>query len=97
MVSDCNCGTTTPGVTAIQVSGGATISVKPDERTYNHNAAAVDAGGNPVTGATLTYCSDNMAVVNVSGGTIMPSGIGTATLTICNGSVQTTITVNVTL
>jgi hypothetical protein len=97
MVSDCNCGTTTPGVTAIQVSGGATISVNMMSGPITINAVAVDAGGNPVTGATLTYCSDNMAVVNVSGGTIMPSGIGTATLTICNGSVQTTITVNVTL
>ena len=61
------------------------------------NAVAVDGSGNPVLGATLTYCSDNLAVANMSGSTLVPSGPGTATITICNGSVQTTITVNVTL
>lgn len=97
MVSDCNCGTTTPGVTAIKVTGGTTINASLMGGPITINAAAVDASGNPVTGATLTYCSDNMAVISVSGDTIVPSGPGTATLTICNGSVQTTITVNVTL
>jgi hypothetical protein len=61
-------------------------------------AQAVDAAGSPVSGATLRYCTSNMAVCNVdTDGTIVATSPGTATVTICNGSVSRTITVNVTL
>jgi hypothetical protein len=97
MVSDCDCGTTTPGVTAINVTGGSTITMNLMGGPVTVNATAVDAGGNPVSGATIKLCSDNMAVVNVSGNQLIASGPGTATVTVCNGGVSTTITVNVTL
>jgi hypothetical protein len=66
--------------------------------TATINAQAVDASHTPVAGATLTYCSNAPAVCSVStDGTIVATGIGTATVTICNGGVSTTITVNVAL
>jgi hypothetical protein len=99
MVSMCNCGTTTPGVHHINVAGGSTLNISLTGGPQTISAQAVDASNNPVSGAALTFCSDNMAVVNVDGSTnsIIPSGPGTAIVTICNGSVSTTITVNVTL
>lgn len=99
MVSDCNCGTTTPGVTQITVTGGSTLNISMMGGPVTVNAQARDAGGNPVSGATITMCTDNMTVCNVdnTSNTIIPSGPGTAIITLCNGGVSTTITVNVTL
>lgn len=97
MVSDCNCGTTTPGVTAIQVSGSNNISVSLMSGGTTVNAVAVDGSGNPVSGASVNLCSDSPAVCTISGNMIIPVGPGTATITVCNGDVQTTITVTVTL
>jgi hypothetical protein len=99
MVSDCNCGTTTPGVSRIDVTSGTNLNLKVGGMPLTVTAQAVDAGNNAVPGATLMFCSDNMAVctVDASSNTIIPTGVGTAVVTICNGGVQTTITVNVTL
>jgi len=99
MVSDCNCGTTTPGVDHIEVSGGTTKNISLTGGPVTITAQAVDATGTPVAGATLTMCSDNMSVcsVDASGMTIIPSGPGTAIVTICNGSKTIQITVNVSL
>jgi hypothetical protein len=99
MVSDCNCGTTTPGVDHILVSGGTTMTISLTGGPVTVSAQAVDAGGNPVSGAAISLCSDNIAVCNVdaTSNTIIPSGPGTAIITVCNGSVSTQITVNVTL
>lgn len=99
MVSDCNCGTTTPGVTNITVSTGATLSLSLTGGPSVVSAQALDAGNNPVSGATITMCSDNIAVcaVDSSSGSLIPTSPGTAVITLCNGSVQTTITVTVTL
>ncbi len=99
MVSTCNCGTTTPGVHHINVSGGTTINISLMAGPHTISAQAVDAGGNPVSGASISLCSDNMAVCNVdaTNSTIIPSGPGTAIVTVCNGSVSVEITVNVTM
>lgn len=98
MVSDCNCGTTTAGVHHINVTGGTTINASLMAGPVTVNATAVDASNNPVSGATLSLCSDNSAIctVNASDMTIIPVGPGTAIVTICNGSVSTQVTVNVT-
>lgn len=98
MVSDCNCGAATPGLTSIGIGGGGnniTVSIMSGSVTIN--AKPLDGSGNYISGATLTYCSDNLAVATVSGNTLVPVGPGTATITVCSGSVQTTITVTVTL
>lgn len=98
-VSDCNCGTTTPGVTHIGLTSPTTVNLSlMTNPTANIIAAALDATNTPVTGATLTYCTDNMAACAVdASGTITATGPGSAIVTICNGGVSTTITVNVTL
>ena len=99
MVSDCNCGTTTPGVDHINVTGGSTLSIPLTGGPVVVNATAVDASNNPVTGATINLCSDNMSVCTVdnASGSIVPVGLGTAIVTVCNGGVSTTITVTVSL
>jgi len=99
MVSDCNCGTTTAGVDHIVVSGGTTINVSLSAGPVVINATAVDAAGNPVSGATVKLCTDNMAVcaVDATGNSIVPASPGTAVITVCNGNVTAQITVNVSL
>lgn len=99
MVSDCNCGTTTPGVDHIEVAGGTTKNISLMGGPITISAQAVDAGGNPVAGAALSMCSDNISVcsVDASSMTVIPSGPGTAIVTICNGAKTVEITINVSL
>lgn len=99
MVSDCDCGAGTPGVQNIRINGSTTINVSLMGGPVVIDAEAVDAANMPVAGATLGMCSDNLAVasVNASALTIIPSGPGTAVITLCNGSKSAQITVNVTL
>lgn len=98
MVSDCDCGTTTPGVDHINVTS-STMSISFMGGPVSANATAVDASNNPVSGATIHLCSDNTAVCTVdnSTGSIVPVSPGTAVITVCNGGISTTITVTVTL
>lgn len=97
MVSDCNCGATTPGVDHIVVTSGATLSLSLTGGPVSVSATAVDAAGNPVSGATISLCTDNMSICNVdhTTGQLIPASPGTAVITLCNGSVSTTITVTV--
>lgn len=99
MVSDCDCGTTTPGVHHINLTGGSTMNISLIGGPVGVAATAVDASNNPVSGATIHLCSDNMAVCTIDtiSGDIVPVGPGTAIVTVCNGGISTTITVNVTL
>jgi len=99
MVSDCDCGSGTAGVDHINVTGGTTLNISLMSGPVTVNAVAVDASNTPVAGAALSMCSDNMAVCTVDATSmeIIPTGPGTAVVTICNGSVSTQITVNVTL
>ncbi len=98
-VSTCDCGTTAAGVTHIGVTSPTTVSLSiMSNPTATISAQALDASNNPVSGATLHYCSDAMAVCSVDdSGNLVATSPGTAIITICNGGVQTTITVNVSL
>jgi hypothetical protein len=98
MVSMCDCGTTTAGVDHIDLTGSTSLSLSLTAGPHVVVAQAVNAGGLPVSGATLSMCSDNLAVCNVdpTSMTIIPSGPGTAVVTICNGSVTKEINVTVT-
>lgn len=72
----------------LSLFGNPTVQLNPEAR---------DAGGNPVAGVTFGYCSDNIQVANADGfGNLTAVSDGTATITICVGTVSTTITVNVT-
>ena len=44
-------------------------------------AAAKDANGNVITGKTVVWASDNLAVATVSGGSVLARATGTATIT----------------
>lgn len=96
-VSDCNCGTTTPGVDHINITSGTTLNLTIGGMPVNVSATAVDASNAPVTGATLSLCSDNtmVASVDASSMVIIPTGPGDAVITVCNGDKQATINVHV--
>lgn len=99
MVSDCNCGTTTAGVTHISVSNGSSINLSISGGPVVVSAQALDASNNAVSGAAINLCSDSPAVCTVDNTSHSIIGVapGTATITVCNGGVQTTITVTVSL
>ena len=93
-VSDCNCGAGTAGVTGITVTSPITINISLTSGTITSQILASTVGAS----GTLNYCSNSMSVCSVdASGLITASGPGTATIKICCGSVQTTITVNVTM
>ncbi len=98
-VSDCSCGTTDAGVTNITGVPATTSLSLTSGGTYQINATAVNSTGGAVSGATLHYCSNSMTVCTVdsSTGFVTAVGPGTATITVCDGSVQVTMTVTVTL
>ncbi|MEI8280746.1 MAG: Ig-like domain-containing protein [Bacteroidota bacterium] len=96
VATSCNCGAENASVDHITLSSSVNVSLSFPLGTAQINAAAVDAGGAPVVGATLVYCSDNVLVCNVDqSGNIQPTGAGTAHIKICVGSKN--ITVNVTV
>ena len=103
MVSDCNCGTGAAGVTHISITSGATVNLSITSMTGGNMATviaeALDAGNNAVPGAEIHLCTDNMTVcaVDSATGTITALSPGTAIVTVCNGGVSATITVNVTM
>jgi hypothetical protein len=95
-VSDCDCGTKAAGVT--QITAPATLNINLTGGPVDVAAQARDASNNPVVGAVLKFCSDNIAVCTVDNITnqLVPLSPGTAIVTVCNGDVQTTISVTVT-
>lgn len=92
---DCDCGTGNPDVVSISVPDNSII-LSIIGGTSNVNATALDVFGNKVSNAGLVYCSDNTTVVAVdTDGTLIPVMAGTATITICSGTISTTVDVTV--
>lgn len=92
---DCECGNDVEGVSDITVTSSS-VSMSMMDMGVDLGAKAVDANGNEVSGVTLNYCTDNATVANVVDGTVQPAGMaGTANITICVGSVSTTVEVTV--
>ncbi|MBL4753120.1 MAG: Ig-like domain-containing protein, partial [Flavobacteriales bacterium] len=90
MVSLCDCGVGT-GVT----------SITTDQSVYNLSMFSGGIGQINTTtipsGQVVSYCSDDDMVVNVDDfGELVGIAPGTATVTVCNGTVETSVTVNVT-
>ena len=92
---DCDCGTGNPDIASISVPNNS-ITLSIIGGTSNVNATALDAFGNEVSDAGLVYCSDNTTVVAVdTDGTLIPVMVGTASITICSGTISTTVDVTV--
>ena len=89
----CDCGDGNPYVASITTSSSSyTITMGG---MADIGAIALDAFGSEVMNPELVYCSDNEVVCSVIDGTIYASMSGTATVTICSGSIETTVTVTV--
>ena len=98
---DCDCGDENNDVASISVASSVSITITfPGPSTKQLNAKALNAGGTEVTSANIRYC--------VAGGTIgglmvddtgllSASFPGTYTVTVCVGSVQKTVNVEVSL
>jgi hypothetical protein len=88
-VSNCDCG-----------SGTGVTSIVPGQSTYTIHisgspTAQITATTAPA-GLSLHYCSQDPAVISVDpNGLVTAVGPGTGTVTICDGNVETTVTVNV--
>ncbi|MBW8051945.1 MAG: hypothetical protein FVQ77_16720 [Cytophagales bacterium] len=90
--SPCICGADDPNVTNITVSN-TTINLSLSIGPFTDQ---INATTSPGTG-TLVYCSDNELIATVDfTGAVAATGPGTAIITVCAGSVSTTVTVNVT-
>jgi uncharacterized protein YjdB len=92
----CNCGTLTAGVTGITGVPASAVNLNmsgfPNGNTYQINAQT------NITGAPLTYCSNSTTVCSVdASGMVTAISPGTATITVCNGTVSVNFTVNVAL
>ena len=97
VADDCDCGTGNPSVDHITVNSTSVNLNMMGISSFQINATAYDASNNPVT-VDLVYCSSNIMAASVdSDGFIMGAGEGEAIIKVCNGSVFTEITVNVSL
>jgi len=96
MVSQCDCGSDNPSVASIstnQSSYSLSVTTNP---TTSIVAQALNGTGGVVSGADIKFCSDAMSVVTVDdSGTLVAVGPGTATVTVCVGSITKTVSVNV--
>lgn len=97
VASSCNCGTQAATAASINLTSANAVTIGSGVSSQIQ-ATVVDAAGNPVSGATLTYCSDNIQVADVDfNGEITATSLtgGTATVTVCHGNLSKTITVTV--
>lgn len=93
----CDCGTQDAAADDIIISNGTNLNLSLGQ-THQIQAEVVDANGDPVSSAGLTYCSDNIQIADADfTGTINVVSVtgGTANITVCHGNISKTITVNV--
>lgn len=94
-----NCACGTQDATAVSLNLISSNSVVLNfGQTAQIQAEVLDASGNPISGAALVYCSDNLQVADVDfNGEISATSFtsNTATITVCHGNLSKTITVDV--
>jgi uncharacterized protein YjdB len=94
---DCDCGAQNTQVVNISVASTNVSMQAFLGSPFSLNAVAENDLGGPVSGADIRYCSDNIMVASVSSdGTITAVQPGTATITVCVGSVKKLVNVTVT-
>lgn len=96
----CACGTALANAAAIQLNSSSSVTVSAFG-TAQIDADVVDANGNVLGNAQLTYCSSDIQVADVgfdgeiTGGFVMPGANNTATITVCHGNLSVDVTVTV--
>ena len=92
---NCDCGAENPAVASISVAN-TNVTLQAFFGSFDLNAQALDAGGSPVNGAEIKYCSSNENVASVDfTGTITGLMSGTAQITVCVGSKSKIVNVTV--
>ncbi|MCH2044590.1 MAG: Ig-like domain-containing protein [Saprospiraceae bacterium] len=93
----CDCGTQNASAADIVISNGTTLNLGLGQQ-HQIQAQVVDANGDPVSGAGVTYCSDNIQIADADfSGNINVVSLtgGTANITVCHGNISKIVTVNV--
>lgn len=93
----CNCGTQDPNAASLNLTSPNAVTISLGQPAQIQ-AEVLDNQGNPVSGAALVYCSDNVQVADVDfNGEISATSFtgGTATVTVCHGNLSETISVTV--
>lgn len=95
--SACSGGGPTGPAPVSSISISATASTVKAEKTVLLTAQSKDAGGNPLSGRTVTWTTSNASVATVaSNGTVTGVGAGTAVITATSEGVTSQITITVT-
>jgi len=93
---NCDCGADNPQVASISVASTNVTLQALFGTPFDLNAQALNAGGIPVSGADIKYCSSNEQVATVDfNGSITGFMAGTAQITVCVGSVTKIVNVTV--
>lgn len=97
-ITDDQSGTEVKSITITDISGSPVTSasfVNTTPQTFT--ATAYDQNGNAISGAKLSWSSDDTTVASVADGTVTPTGSGTTTITVksADGNVQASFTVTV--
>jgi len=93
---NCDCGADNPQVASISVASTNVTLQALFGTPFDLNAQALNAGGIPVSGADIKYCSSNDQVATVDfNGSITGFMAGTAQITVCVGSVTKIVNVTV--
>ena len=90
-------GTALSNASSIQITSPSTVNLSIGQMAPIQ-ANILDAAGNAIPGATITYCSDDIQVADVNfNGEISATSFfsNSTTITICHGDLSQTITVNI--
>jgi uncharacterized protein YjdB len=92
-----DCGQGHPDVTDVRINNETSVTISAFGGSHQIDADPVDAQGNVVSDAELTYFSSNQTVADVDfTGQVNATGqTGSATITVCNGDAQATVDVTV--
>jgi hypothetical protein len=93
IADDCDCGSDNSSITELNTSSTLNLSMFGNPTA---DISVKDQNDLTIDNSDLVFCSDNAQVASVDGtGSVMGTAEGTAQITICAGSVKTTVTVNV--
>lgn len=94
---DCDCPPQDQDANSLNITSSTNVNLDLFMNfTSQINAEVLDASNNPLSSASIAYCSSNETVAIVdTDGLISAFGFGTAEITVCHGDLEETISVTV--